>query len=40
MGIAFRVGHDHRRILASGEGPLTDDEVRDNIDAVLRRRFG
>jgi hypothetical protein len=34
MGITFRVDHDRRRILASGEGRLTYEEVCDCSDAV------
>jgi hypothetical protein len=38
MGITFRVDHDHRRILARGQGRLTYEEVCEYSDAVRPHR--
>jgi CO/xanthine dehydrogenase Mo-binding subunit len=39
MGITFRVDHERRRILATGEGQLTFEEVCDYADAIRPYRM-
>jgi hypothetical protein len=39
MGITLRVDDERRRIVASGEGPLSYEEVCDYVDAVRPHRM-